>query len=462
MVFSSTVFLFGFLPLFLLIYYIKPNNITLLLFSLLFYSWGEPVYVCMMIFSTILDYTCGRLVEKYRGTLKAKIFLIISVFTNLGLLVVFKYSGFVVETINNVFNTSVSIGALPLPIGISFYTFQTMSYTIDVYRGDVKAQKNIITFGAFVSLFPQLIAGPIVRYKTIAEQLESRRISIDNICDGVERFIIGFIKKVIFANQMAQLADTILQNPDYKFLVTWLGAVAYMLQIYYDFSGYSDMAIGLGKMLGFRFDENFNYPYESKSITEFWKKWHISLSSWFRDYVYIPLGGNRVGRGRQVFNMLIVWSLTGIWHGASWNFVIWGLYYFILLVLEKYVFKRVMKKIPVVFKWIFTALLVLLGWVIFYYDNLSELWGAFGSLFSFSVKGDDFNIIKMFLTSYAMYMIPAIIFQFPVFRKFRNMIFTRKNNVVKILYYVGLLAVGFIAVCFLVKSTYNPFIYFRF
>ena len=462
MVFSSTVFLFGFLPLFLLIYYIKPNNITLLLFSLLFYSWGEPVYVCMMIFSTILDYTCGRLVEKYRGTLKAKIFLIISVFTNLGLLVVFKYSGFVVETINNVFNTSVSIGALPLPIGISFYTFQTMSYTIDVYRGDVKAQKNIITFGAFVSLFPQLIAGPIVRYKTIAEQLESRRISIDNICDGVERFIIGFIKKVIFANQMAQLADTILQNPDYKFLVTWLGAVAYMLQIYYDFSGYSDMAIGLGKMLGFQFDENFNYPYESKSITEFWKKWHISLSSWFRDYVYIPLGGNRVGRGRQVFNMLIVWSLTGIWHGASWNFVIWGLYYFVLLVLEKYVFKRVMKKIPVVFKWIFTALLVLLGWVIFYYYNLSELWGTFGSLFSFSIKGDDFNIIKMFLTSYAMYMIPAIIFQFPVFRKFRNMIFTRKNNVVKILYYVGLLAVGFIAVCFLVKSTYNPFIYFRF
>ena len=462
MVFSSTLFLFGFLPLFLIIYYIKPNNLTLLLFSLLFYSWGEPVYVFMMLFSTVLDYTCGRLVEKYRGTFKAKLFLAVSVITNLGLLGLFKYSGFAMETINDVFNTSFSIGELPLPIGISFYTFQTMSYTIDVYRGDVKAQRNIITFGAYVSLFPQLIAGPIVRYQTIADQLNSRKISVDCICDGVERFIIGFIKKVIFANQMAQLADTILQNPDYKFLVTWLGAVAYMLQIYYDFSGYSDMAIGLGKMLGFEFDENFNYPYESKSITEFWKKWHISLSSWFRDYVYIPLGGNRVSSKRQVLNMLVVWGLTGIWHGASWNFLLWGLYYFVLLVLEKYVFKKVIEKIYAPVKWMLTALLVLLGWVIFYYDDLSLLGAAFGSLFSFSLRADDINIIKMFMASYAVYMVPAIVFQFPVFKKFRNMIFTRKNNVVKVLYYVGLLAVGFIAVCFLVKSTYNPFIYFRF
>lgn len=337
-----------------------------------------------------------------------------------------------------------------------------MSYTIDVYRGDVKAQKNIFTFGAYVSLFPQLIAGPIVRYETIEKQLNHRTLNIDKVTDGLERFIIGFIKKIIFANTMAQLADTILKNSEYTFFVTWLGAVAFMLQIYYDFSGYSDMAIGLGKMLGFDFNENFDYPYSSKSITEFWRKWHISLSSWFRDYVYIPLGGNRKGEKRQLFNMLVVWALTGIWHGASWNFLLWGLYYFVLLALEKFVFKNALEKIPKFLKWILTALLVLFGWVIFYCDDLTVLNDTVQSLFSFSCKSDDINVIKMYLESYAMYIIPALIFQFPVFRKVRSSIFNAKNNAVKVFYYAGLLAVGFIAVCFLVKSTYNPFIYFRF
>lgn len=462
MVFSSTIFLFGFLPIFFILYYIRPNNYTLLLFSLLFYAWGEPVYVLLMIFSTILDYSCGRIVEKYRNTYKAKIGLSVSILINLGMLCLFKYSGLLVETFNSIFSTSVSAPELPLPIGISFYTFQTMSYTIDVYRGDVKAQKNIFTFGAYVSLFPQLIAGPIVRYETIEKQLNHRTLNIDKVTDGLERFIIGFIKKIIFANTMAQLADTILKNSEYTFFVTWLGAVAFMLQIYYDFSGYSDMAIGLGKMLGFDFNENFDYPYSSKSITEFWRKWHISLSSWFRDYVYIPLGGNRKGEKRQLFNMLVVWALTGIWHGASWNFLLWGLYYFVLLALEKFVFKNALEKIPKFLKWILTALLVLFGWVIFYCDDLTVLNDTVQSLFSFSCKSDDINVIKMYLESYAMYIIPALIFQFPVFRKVRSSIFNAKNNVVKVFYYAGLLAVGFIAVCFLVKSTYNPFIYFRF
>lgn len=462
MVFSSTIFLFGFLPIFFILYYIRPNNYTLLLFSLLFYAWGEPVYVLLMIFSTILDYSCGRIVEKYRNTYKAKIGLSVSILINLGMLCLFKYSGLLVETFNSIFSTSVSAPELPLPIGISFYTFQTMSYTIDVYRGDVKAQKNIFTFGAYVSLFPQLIAGPIVRYETIEKQLNHRTLNIDKVTDGLERFIIGFIKKIIFANTMAQLADTILKNSEYTFFVTWLGAVAFMLQIYYDFSGYSDMAIGLGKMLGFDFNENFDYPYSSKSITEFWRKWHISLSSWFRDYVYIPLGGNRKGEKRQLFNMLVVWALTGIWHGASWNFLLWGLYYFVLLALEKFVFKNALEKIPKFLKWILTALLVLFGWVIFYCDDLTVLNDTVQSLFSFSCKSDDINVIKMYLESYAMYIIPALIFQFPVFRKVRSSIFNAKNNAVKVFYYAGLLAVGFIAVCFLVKSTYNPFIYFRF
>lgn len=462
MVFSSTIFLFGFLPIFFILYYIRPNNYTLLLFSLLFYAWGEPIYVLLMIFSTIVDYCCGRIVEKYRNTYIAKIGLSVSIVINLGMLCLFKYSGLLVETFNSIFSTSVSAPDLPLPIGISFYTFQTMSYTIDVYRGDVNAQKNIFTFGAYVSLFPQLIAGPIVRYETIEKQLNHRTLSIDKVADGLERFMIGFIKKIIFANTMAQLADTILKSSEYTFLVTWLGAVAFMLQIYYDFSGYSDMAIGLGKMLGFDFNENFDYPYSSKSITEFWRKWHISLSSWFRDYVYIPLGGNRKGEKRQLFNMLVVWALTGIWHGASWNFLLWGLYYFVLLALEKFVFTNVLDKIPRFLKWILTALLVLFGWVIFYCDDLTMLNDTVKSLFSFSNKSDDINVIEMYLESYAMYIIPALIFQFPVFRKVRSSIFNAKNNVVKVLYYAGLLAVGFIAVCFLVKSTYNPFIYFRF
>ncbi|MBO4289674.1 MAG: MBOAT family protein, partial [Lachnospiraceae bacterium] len=351
MVFSSLTFLLFFLPAVLAVYFAVParfKNGVLFLFSLIFYAWGEPVYVCLMLFSTVLDYTCGRLVDSHRGAKKGKAALIVSICVNVGLLAVFKYSDLFIGTFNDIFGTALALPHLPLPIGISFYTFQTMSYTIDVYRGKAKVQKNIVSFGAYVALFPQLIAGPIVRYQTIADQLNERTHSTDLFGEGAWRFVTGLGKKVLLANNIGLLWDTVKAIPFGRLSVlgAWLGIIAFAFQIYFDFSGYSDMAIGLGRMFGFTFLENFNYPYLSKSITEFWRRWHISLGTWFRDYVYIPLGGSRCSIAKQLRNLAVVWLLTGFWHGASWNFLIWGVYFGVILIAEKLFLLKTLERLP--------------------------------------------------------------------------------------------------------------------
>ena len=381
MVFSGLTFLFCFLPATLLIYFAAPRrakNGVLFLMSLLFYAWGEPVYIVLMIFSTILDYTCGRLVERHRGTRKQKFGLILSLCGNLGLLLFFKYADFLIGSVNDVLGTQIAKFGLPLPIGISFYTFQTMSYTIDVYRGDVKAQRNIITFGAYVSLFPQLIAGPIVRYRDVARQLEERNHSADAFADGARRFVTGLAKKVLLANNIGHLWSAIAETPaaELSLAGAWLGVFAFAFQIYFDFSGYSDMAIGLGRMFGFTFPENFNYPFISQSATEFWRRWHISLGQWFRDYVYIPLGGNRRGLKRQLRNIAIVWLLTGLWHGASFNFLLWGAWYGLLLILERCFLLRALSRLPVYVRHplscFYTFLALSVSWPLFAFEHVSD------------------------------------------------------------------------------------------
>ena len=377
MVFSSLTFLFLFLPAMLLVYYVTPwrgKNAVLFLGSLIFYAWGEPVYVVLMIFSTVLDYTCGRLVERYRGTPKQKIGLIISLCGNLGLLFFFKYADFLAGTINSLAGFSLPKHNLPLPIGISFYTFQTMSYTIDVYRGTAKVQRNIISFGAYVALFPQLIAGPIVRYRDIAEELDTRTHCFDSFGEGARRFVTGLAKKVLLANNIGLLWDAVSQTDVAKLTTAgaWLGLVAFAFQVYFDFSGYSDMAIGLGRMFGFSFPENFNYPYIAASVTEFWRRWHISLGSWFRDYVYIPLGGNRRGLARHLFNIVIVWMLTGLWHGASWNFVLWGMVLFGLIMLERFYIGEYLKEHRIVAH-LYMALVIPLTWLLFAVTDMKQL-----------------------------------------------------------------------------------------
>ena len=385
MVFSSLTFLQCFLPLCLLAYFVAPKawrNGILFAFSLLFYAWGEPVYVLLMIFSTVLDYTCGQLAERYRGQRRAKAALLVSVCVNLGLLGVFKYSDFLISTVNSLFGTAIPQPNLPLPIGISFFTFQTMSYTIDVYRGEAKAQKNIINFGAYVTLFPQLIAGPIVRYQTVADELEHRECTVELFSSGIKRFVYGIGKKVLLANNIGLLWEAASAQTTPTVLTAWLGVIAYGFQIYFDFSGYSDMAIGLGHMLGFRFLENFNYPFLADSITDFWRRWHISMGTWFRDYVYIPLGGNKGGLVKRLRNIAIVWLLTGFWHGASWNFVLWGVYFGVLLVLEKLFLLKLLKKLPAALRHVYALLLITLSWTLFAFTDISAGFAWLGSMFS--------------------------------------------------------------------------------
>ncbi len=385
MLFSSNVFLFAFLPVVLLLYFICPRrlrNPVLLLWSLVFYGWGEPVYLFLMIATILLNYGFGLWIHKKQAAgEKAKLPLVLGVVANLVILGFFKYAGFFVQQLQAVvpFLSGVKAPEISLPIGISFYVFQSMSYVIDVYRNDAPVQKNPLTFGTYVTLFPQLIAGPIVRYKDVAEQMETRRENVHDFASGVQLFVLGLGKKVLLANPMGNLWN--LLQAEGGTLTAWVGILAYSLQIYFDFSGYSDMARGLGRMFGFEFLENFNYPYISASITEFWRRWHISLSTWFREYVYIPLGGNRKGLPRQILNLLIVWGLTGFWHGASWNFILWGLYYAVLLILEKLFLLKLLKKAPGIFGHLYTIFAVLLGWVLFYFENLFQpfwlLWRAF-------------------------------------------------------------------------------------
>ena len=483
MVFSSLTFLFLFLPAVLLVYYCVPSfqgkdkgysffsshvlrNLVLFLFSLLFYAWGEPVYVVLMLFSILLNYVSGMLVDRYRGNRKAKVVLFWSVLINVVLLGVFKYGDFVVGNLNALLGTSIPLPGLPLPIGISFYTFQTMSYTIDVYRGDTKLQKNIVSFGTYVTLFPQLIAGPIVRYATVAEQMDHRRETIDQFSDGIQRFITGLGKKVLIANNVGIIWSQLSALPDNQASVlgSWVALFAYFFQIYFDFSGYSDMAIGLGKMFGFTFLENFNYPYLSKSITEFWRRWHISLSTWFKEYVYIPLGGNRRGLGRQIFNMAVVWLLTGIWHGASWNFLFWGVYYFLLLLLEKLFLLKWLQKHPVIAH-CYTIFFVLLGWALFAFDSLPQVLTFMGRPFGIGGVSLVNSMAVYTLLSNLLLLLVAAVGSTPYpTRAVKNLLLRgkKREGLKTLIVCVGSLCLFLICVAYLVDGTYNPFLYFRF
>ena len=465
MVFSSINFLFYFLPATLLLYFIVPRklkNLVLFVMSLIFYAWGEPVYIVIMLFSTVFDYCNGLLLQRYDDNeRKRKAILIISVVGNLLILAFFKYTDFFIGTVNTMLKTDIPLLHLALPIGISFYTFQTMSYTIDVYKRTAPVQKNIISFGTYVVMFPQLIAGPIVRYTTIADQLNTRKEGYDKFSQGITRFCCGLAKKVLLANNIGYLWDTIQAVPqgELSVLLSWLGIVAFAFQIYFDFSGYSDMAIGLGKMFGFDFLENFNYPYISKSITEFWRRWHISLSTWFKEYVYIPLGGNRVKLPRMYFNIFVVWFLTGLWHGASWNFAVWGLYFGILLVLEKTFLLKLLKKLPAVFQHIYAILMVLVGWVIFAFDKLPEGLGYLKIMFGLS---ENPLISQEFLyqfTSYLPMLAILLIACIPYPAQLAKKLFVNKRYV---LVPILCLLIFVLCVAYLVDSTYNPFLYFRF
>lgn len=467
MVFSGLTFLLIFLPAVLLVYFIVPKrfkNAVLFLFSLLFYAWGEPVYVLLMIFSTILDFSCGKAVDRYRGTPKAKIGLLVSVFVNLGLLCLFKYTDFFITTINSIAGTAIPLLNLPLPIGISFYTFQTMSYTIDVYRGDAKVQNNIISFGAYVSLFPQLIAGPIVRYQTIADQINDRTHSFDKFGDGVKRFAVGLAKKVLLANNIGLLWSAVSKTDISQLSVVsaWLGAIAFAFQIYFDFSGYSDMAIGLGKIFGFDFLENFNYPYISKSVTEFWRRWHISMGTWFRDYVYIPLGGNRKRFAVQIRNIAVVWLLTGFWHGASWNYVLWGVFYGILLIIEKLFLLKYLNKAPSFIGHIYAVICILIGWVFFAFEDISQgldyLKVMFGGASAFVTNETMYQMI-----SYLPLLLICLVASTPVGKILYGKLKKLKNSTLTSLVSIsGMLAVTVLSTAYLISGSYNPFLYFRF
>ena len=463
MIFSSIPFLFFFFPLFILLYFTLPfkyKNHILLLFSLIFYAWGEPIYILLMIFSSIVDFINGKNIEKHKDdNKKKKIYLIISIIINISLLGFFKYADFFIKVINNILNLDIPLLNLGLPIGISFFTFQTMSYSIDVYRGDVKAEKDFLTFMTYVCMFPQLIAGPIVRYETVSSELHKRDINFKKFADGFTRFLRGLFKKVLIANNIGLLFTLITSSEvnDISIMTGVLAIVSYAFQIYFDFSGYSDMAIGMGNMCGFTFLENFNYPYISKSITEFWRRWHISLSSWFKDYVYIPLGGSRVNILKNIRNILIVWILTGFWHGASWNFIFWGLYYGILLLLEKFVLKKYIDKLPDFVKHIYTIVLVFIGWMIFAFDDSKYLFGFIKALTSNKFVDSAF---LYYFKNYFLILVIATLFSLPVYpkvkEKMNNTIFT---SLLSISIYVILFI---ITLSYLVSDTYNPFLYFRF
>lgn len=464
MVFSSLVFMFAYLPITLLAYYLVPRqgrNIFLFIVNLIFYGWGEPKLVLLMVFNIFFNYLGGWLVDKYRADAKKKkLFLILTCVLDIGILAVFKYTGMITETLNMLPFLNIPELQISLPIGISFYTFQTMSYVIDVYRDDAPVSKNFINFGTYVALFPQLIAGPIVRYRDVAEQLVNRRETLEMFTNGVKLFMVGLAKKVIIANTMGTLTTNIFATTDENGVVgTWVGMIAYTFQIYFDFSGYSDMACGLGNMMGFEFLKNFNYPYIAKSITDFWRRWHISLSTWFKEYVYIPLGGNRKGVKRQILNLLIVWGLTGLWHGAAYNFVLWGLYYGLLLILEKFVLKKFLDRLPSFVQHIYTLFIIIIGWGLFYFTDVGQLGEFMVDLFNFGngICGNQaFNLI--------MSNLPMLIIAAVASTPLATMLYTRFEHtrfmwIPETLYCMGVLAVSTAS---LVNQSYNPFLYFRF
>lgn len=469
MLFPSEVFLFVFLPVVLAVYYLflrktkRLKNIFLLIASLFFYAWGEPVHVFLMIGVILANWLYGILADHFRERkTAAKLILFLMVLTDIGVLGWFKYSGFVVENINRFLRLSLPVPRVALPIGISFFTFQAMSYVIDVYRGKGKVQKNPLQVGLFISLFPQLIAGPIVRYETIADQIENRKENLSDFSAGVTRFCIGLGKKVLIANHMATVADAafdLLFAGQFQSSVAmaWLGAISYTFQIFFDFSGYSDMAIGLGKMFGFHFEENFRYPYLATTVSDFWRRWHISLQTWFRDYVYFPLGGSRVSKGRMVLNLFIVWTLTGIWHGAWWTFIAWGLLYFVLLTFEKL---TGLNKKQFWFGHIYTMFFVILGWVLFRAPNLGSAFAYMKAMFGIGAKGVMSSTALAYVAQNWMYYVMAVLGCFPLLttmdKKFG------KSRIWNAAYTIGVLVVLIVSVSFICNNAYNPFIYFNF
>lgn len=477
MVFSSILFLFRFLPFFFICYFAAPKRIrNLILFfgSLIFYAWGEPVYIILMLISTISDYLLGRQIEAWRNRRWDKVFLFLSLFINLFLLGFFKYADFLIQTYNTIMGTQIPLMNLPLPVGISFYTFQTMSYTIDVYRGEAKVQKNLLDFGVFVTMFPQLIAGPIVKYKVVEKNLHNRTYTIEGIYYGCKRFIIGLAKKVLLANNIGLLWENIsaMEYSNMNVITAWMGILAFALQIYFDFSGYSDMAIGLGAILGFEFPENFNYPYISTSITEFWRRWHISLSSWFREYVYIPLGGNRKGLYKQMRNILIVWTLTGIWHGAGWNFLLWGLWFGFFLLLEKIGIGVILKYLPKIIGYLYTAIVVLVGWVFFSIENIDGISSIYripkylGAMFGVNGMGYwDKNTLYLG-GEYGLLLIIGAVAATPLCHNFALKLSKAGSGygiaIYRLLEKVVLAFLLLLSIAYVVESSYNPFLYFRF
>lgn len=466
MVFSSTIFLCVYLPLVLLGYYICPKkgrNLFLLIVSLVFYAWGEPKYVFLMIFSILVNYIFGRLMDKHRENKKRlKLMLVLSVVIDIGLLSVFKYTDFIITNVNAIFGANFDLLNIALPIGISFYTFQAMSYTIDVYRNDVRVQKNLIDFGMYITMFPQLIAGPIVRYADVQDQLAERSVTTADFFEGVMRFVVGLGKKVLLANQMGAVwSDIYALGGDVSALMAWTGAIAYTFQIYFDFSGYSDMAIGLGRMFGFKFPENFRYPYQSVSITDFWRRWHITLSTWFKEYLYIPLGGNRCGLARQALNLLIVWSLTGFWHGAGWNFVMWGLYYFVILFIEKLFLLKALDKLPKLFRHVYALLLIVIGWVIFASDDVGVLLPYLGSMFGANGAVGGMDVYTLFTKAVLLIICCIASTELPkkLFLSAAGAMNEKAAFTLKSVLTIALLALSMIL---LIGDSYNPFLYFRF
>ena len=459
MIFSSITFIYYFLPTFLIVYLISPKkykNIVLLLFSLIFYFYGEPKYILLMLIEVLFAYFISLKLEKN------KTLLIFSLIFHLSLLCYFKYFNFLISILNNVLNSNISFFNIVLPIGISFYTFQIISYEIDVYKGMPK-EKNLINFMTYIFLFPQLIAGPIVRYQDIKNELINRNITLDNLSHGIKLFIIGLLKKIVIANNIGELANILATSSEASILLYWLLAISYMLQIYFDFSGYSDIAIGLGKMIGFNLPDNFNYPYTATSITDFFRKWHITLSSWFKDYVYIPLGGNRKCTFKTIRNLLIVWLLTGLWHGANYNFIIWGLYFGIILIIEKFILKKYFHNTNKIIKHIYTLFIVMISFIIFSSNDLTMALKIIKGLFNFNLPFKNAFVIY-YLKSYLLILIGAIIFATPLIKNIINKLKEKK----KLLYIINILEIIFIIISLiiitsmLIDSSYNPFLYFRF
>ena len=464
MVFSSVPFLFYFLPCALILYFISPKplkNTALLISSLVFYAWDRPKFAIVMVASILLGYIFGLLIEKFRGKALAKRFLVLSVGSSVATLGVFKYTDFFISTLNSASGLSVALTGIALPIGISFYTFQILSYTVDVYRGDVAAQKNPISLAAYVAMFPQLIAGPIVRYSDIEKQLKSRNHNFEMAAQGIRRFVFGLGKKVLIADALGELCETFKLSDDKSVLFYWLYAIAYTLQIYFDFSGYSDMAIGMGKMFGFEFLENFDYPYISGSVTEFWRRWHMSLGSWFRDYVYIPLGGNRVSKIKWFRNIFVVWFLTGFWHGAAWNFIVWGLYFAVLLMLEKLWLKKYLDKSKVL-RHVYVMFLVIISFVIFNAADMGEAARYIASMFGFGNVPVFSAEWLYYLRNYAVVIILAIIGATPLPKKLVSKLSEKNEKFANTIEPVVLIGMMLVITAYLVDGSFEAFLYFRF